>query len=80
MNTNSKEKPFQRKLSVISSYFRELRYSENLSQSEVSSETGLHRNTIFNIENSKNFEILTLFRLCDFYQIPASELLSILDE
>jgi transcriptional regulator with XRE-family HTH domain len=80
MRTKTAHKKFEKQRFAVSNYFKELRYAENLSQSEVSAESGLHRNTIFNIENSKNFEIQTLFQLCDFYQIPASELLSIIGE
>jgi transcriptional regulator with XRE-family HTH domain len=71
---------FEKQRFAISNYFRELRYAENLSQAEVGIETGLHRNTILNIENSKNFEIMTFFALCEFYQISGSELLSIIEE
>jgi len=80
MRTKTAHKKFEKQRFAVSRYFRELRYAEQLSQSEVGAGTGLSRNTILNIENSKNFEILTLFRLCEYYQIPASELLSIIDE
>ena len=71
---------FSKQLLLVSNYFRELRFGENLTQVEVAEESGLHRNTISNIETTNNFTFLTLLRLCDFYQIPASELLSIIDE
>lgn len=71
---------FEKKLFLISNYFKELRFNENLTQVEVAEESGLHRNTISNIETKNNFTILTLLQLCDFYEISASELLSILDE
>ncbi len=71
---------FDKQLSLVSNYFKEIRYVENLTQVEVSEESGLHRNTISHIETSNNFTILTLFQLCDYYDIPASEILSIIDE
>ena len=77
MKTIDVKKKFEKQIFEVSNYFRELRYAENLSQAEIGIETGLHRNTIFNVENSKNFTLLTLFQLCDFYQISESELLSI---
>lgn len=79
MMTNNNHNKFDKRLYAVSSYFKELRYSENLTQAEVGIKTGLHRNTILNIENSKNFEIATFFRLCDFYEISATEILSIID-
>lgn len=71
---------FVKQLFVVSNYIRELRFGENLTQVEVAEESGLHRNTISNIESSNNFTILTLFQLCDFYEISASDLMSIVDD
>lgn len=71
---------FHKQLYLVSNYFKEIRYVENLTQVEVSEESGLHRNTISHVETSNNFTILTLFQLCDYYEISASELLSIIDE
>ncbi len=78
-NTDIADK-FNRQLVLVSNYFRELRFGEFLTQVEVAEESGLHRNTISNIETTNNFTILTLLQLCDFYDITASELLSIIDE
>ncbi len=71
---------FNKQLLLVSNYFKELRFSENLTQVEVAEESGLHRNTISNVETANNITIFTLFQLCDFYEIPASEFLSITDE
>ena len=79
MNYKNVSKEYNKQLSTISNYFKEIRFSENLTQFEVAEESGLHRNTISNIETSKNFTIITLLQLCDFYQIAASELLSIIE-
>ncbi len=73
-------KEYEKQISVIAHYFKELRFNENLSQAEVATESGLHRNTISNIENSCNYEIMTLLQLCDFYAISASDLFEVLDE
>lgn len=80
MNNRNAHKKFEKQMIAVSHYFKELRFAENLSQSEVANETKLHRNTISNIESSKNYKIETLLRLCDFYMISASELFSIMDE
>lgn len=69
----------KKQLDSLSTYLRELRYSEGLTQIQVSNELDLHHNTILRAENGKNMTILTLFELADFYEIPPSELLSILD-
>jgi len=69
----------QIRLSTISQFLREIRFSEGMTQLEVSKEMDLHLNTLKRAENGKNMTILTLFELADFYEIEASELLSILD-
>ena len=80
MNRLEVYEKFEKQMLAISQYLKELRFAENQSQSEVSYRTGIHRNSISNIENSKNYEILTLLELCDYYQISVSELFSINDE
>ena len=80
MRNNVVSMKFQKRLSLISNYFKEIRYSENLTQVEVAEEFGLHRNTLSHVETSNNFTVLTLLQLSDYYEIPASEILSIIDE
>jgi transcriptional regulator with XRE-family HTH domain len=80
MNNKGISRKFEKQLMILSNYLKELRFNDNSTQVEVAEESGLHRNTISNIETSKNFTVLTMLQLCDFYQIPASELLSIIDE
>jgi len=74
-NTDLHHKHFD----LISAYLRELRFGEYKTQMEVGEESGLHRNTLLRVENSKNFTILTLFQLADYYNIQPSEILSIID-
>lgn len=69
----------QKKLQAISTYLKVIRINENLTQLEVSHETGLHRNTISNAENTK-IGIDTLLVLCEYYDIQLSELFSILND
>jgi len=67
----------QKRLDTIACYLRELRLNENLSQKEV--ESGLHRNTISRVENARNFNILSLFEIADFFSLSPAEILSILN-
>lgn len=69
----------QKKLPAIGTYLRELRFNENMTQTDVSIETGLHKNTISNAENAKNMNVLTILILCEFYGITTSELFSIIN-
>lgn len=69
----------KKNLELISAYLRELRFGENKTQVEVGEDSGLHRNTLLRVENSKNFTILTLFQLADYYGMQPSEIISIID-
>jgi len=66
----------QLRLESIASYLRELRINEGLTQKEV--DCGIHPNSISNIENAKPCSILSIFLLCDQYDIKISELFDIL--
>jgi transcriptional regulator with XRE-family HTH domain len=61
----------RQRLLELSMFLRELRINSGFNQSEVSS---LHRNTLMRIENSHNFNIISLFELADFYDISVSEI------
>lgn len=73
------QKNHQKILNAIGMYLKEFRYAENLTIKEVSKEIGIHFNTIGNIESAKNYKILTIIKLCDFYEISVSELFSIIE-
>lgn len=60
----------KKQLNEIASYLKELRFSENRTQAEVCAELDLHENSLSRIENGKNMNLTTLFRLCDYYDIP----------
>jgi len=68
-------KEHQKRLDLIASYLRELRFNENLTQKEISAELNLHLNTIIRLENGHNMTLLSLFELCDFYGMSLSEIL-----
>lgn len=70
----------KKQLETISTYLRELRFSEGLTQTELSEKVSLHRNTIHRAENGGNTTLLTIFELADALDISASELFSIIAE
>ena len=66
----------QKRLDLIASYLRELRFRENLTQKETSDGLNLHLNTISRLENGNNTTIKSLFELCDFYGVTLSEIIN----
>ena len=76
MASKSISKSHQKRLEFLSIYFRELRFAEGLTQREVSDDQdlGLHLNTLIRAENSKNMNLLTLFKLVDYYGIDIQKL------
>ena len=64
----------KKRLEAIASYFRELRFSEGLTQAEVGQNVKLHQNTVSRIENARNVTLNTLFDLADYYQIPIHQI------
>ena len=67
----------KKKLDALAGYLKSLRLCEGLNQTEIE---GFHYNTISRIENSKNFTVVKLFELANFYSLKPSELLSIIEE
>jgi transcriptional regulator with XRE-family HTH domain len=67
----------QKRLEIISTYLRELRFSEGLTQKDLSQSVNLHRNTIIRAEKAKNLTLLSLFELADALDINPKELLDI---
>ena len=66
----------KKRLDVIASYFRELRFSDGLTQAEVGENVNLHQNTVSRIENGYNMNLISLFELCDFYGVTVSEIIN----
>lgn len=66
----------RKRLEAIALYFRELRFSEGLTQAEVSVNVNLHQNTIARIENGYNMNLISLFELCDFYGVTVNEIIN----
>jgi transcriptional regulator with XRE-family HTH domain len=76
MASKSISKSHQKRLEYLSTYFRELRFADGLTQREVSEDQDLdlHLNTLIRAENSKTISLLTLFKLADYYEIDVQEL------
>jgi len=64
----------RRRLSYLSSFLREIRLNNGLTQEQVAQEINLSRNSISKIENMRFFRIQHLFLLADFYEIPVYEI------
>ena len=69
----------QKQLEAISTYLRELRFSEGITQTELSQQMNLHRNTIQRAEGGKNMTLLTIFELADALDISPADIISIID-
>lgn len=64
----------EKKVREVSSFLRELRINYGYTQAQVAEETNIHRNTILQIENNHNFNIIHLIILAEFYCITLKEL------
>jgi len=64
----------RKRLEYLSTFLRELRINNNLTQEELSRNLNLHRNSIIRAENAKNLTLLTVFELADALDISLSEL------
>lgn len=53
---------YQAKISGIGLFIKNLRLSEGLSQTEFSEFAGIHPNSLSNLENGRNFTILTMIK------------------
>lgn len=63
-----------RRLEYLSTFLRELRINEGLTQEELSQQINLHRNSIIRAENAKNLTLISLFELADALDISPKEL------
>ncbi len=70
----------QKKLCKLGLYLKNLRLADGLSQHEVCESLNLHFNTIQRIEAGKNSSMLTVLELAEFFELPVSELFSVLDD
>jgi transcriptional regulator with XRE-family HTH domain len=64
----------RKKIEYLSTYFRELRLNEGMTQKELSQNLNLHRNTIIRAENAENLTLLSVFELADALDISLKEL------
>ena len=81
MTRKELSKKHAKNLEAIGLYLRELRLNENLTRNEVCHYTKIGKHTLLRIEKKcQNYGIKHLLLLSEFYQVPASEILSITDE
>jgi len=64
----------RKRLETLSTFLRELRFNEGLTQHELSKNLNLHRNTIIRAENAQNLTLISLFELADALNINPKEL------
>jgi transcriptional regulator with XRE-family HTH domain len=62
-----------KRLEYLSTFFRELRFAEGMTQYELSQQLNIHRNTIQRAESGKNITLISLFELIDTYEIRPEE-------
>jgi transcriptional regulator with XRE-family HTH domain len=65
---------YKKRLDYLSTFFRELRLNEGMTQHELSQNSFLHRNTIIRAENGANLTLLSIFELADSLDVSLSEL------
>ena len=70
----------RQRLSKLAYYLRELRYSENLTQTQVAEQTNMSKNSLLRIETinkdkCKGYNISHIFELADFYGVSAKDML-----
>jgi len=65
-----------KRLDYLSTFLRELRLNEGLTQKELSQNINLHlhRNTILRAENAQNLTLLSIFELADALNININQL------
>lgn len=63
-----------KRLEKLSTFLRELRYTQGMSQMEVSKLVNLHRNSIVRAENAENITLISIFELADALDICPKEL------
>jgi transcriptional regulator with XRE-family HTH domain len=64
----------RKKFEYLSTYIRELRLNEGMTQMELSQNMNLHRNTIARAENAENLTLLSVFELADALDISLKDL------
>ena len=64
----------QKRLDYLSTFIKEFRLSEGMTQKELSINSKLHRNTIIRAENAENLTLLSVFELVDTLDINLNDL------
>ena len=74
---NQPNKSNEDNLQLLGTIIREIRLQLNITQSDVSAATGLHINTISNIERGQSFRIDNLIIISCYYELKPSDILSV---
>jgi DNA-binding XRE family transcriptional regulator len=74
MHKISNLKSHAKRYEHLSTFFRELRINEGMTQRDLSQNLNLHRNTIIRAENAKNLTLLSVFELADALEISVKDL------
>jgi len=69
----------KKRLEQISSYLKELRLSEGLTQQHLSQTNELNRNSISRMETAKNVTLVSVFKLADALGVSVKELFEVVD-
>jgi len=64
---------YHKRLSITSTYLKELRIGQGMTQYEAAIMIGISRNSLQNAENGHNMTFLTLSKLIDFFELSFSE-------
>jgi transcriptional regulator with XRE-family HTH domain len=80
MSRKELSKKQTKNLEAIGLYLRELRLNENLTRDDVCFSTKIGKPTLLRIEKKcQNYGIIHLLKLSEFFNVPASEIISIID-
>lgn len=69
----------QMRMEYIGGLLRQYRYDTMLSREDFAKEYGISRSVVERIETGQNVNILSLFRMCNFFGISPSELFQGID-
>ena len=64
----------QMRMEQIGNLLREYRYDTMLSRQDFAKEYGVSSSLVERIEDGKNVQILSIFRMCDIFNISPDEL------
>jgi transcriptional regulator with XRE-family HTH domain len=76
---NQSTEPIFDNLELLGTILREIRMQLNLTQEQVSTATGLHINTVSNIERGFSCRLDNFIIIAHFYGLKPSDILDVID-